>query len=160
MTAHLILNYFLLWSLIGMAAFSLIVLYLFRSGQVYDARTEEGHLKKAMPLKGLFNILLFLAVVVGFMASTNHISLISQGTSLNFWPLFGLNLALILILIVYDTLVIDWWVIGLLQPDFFQLPDAMDKEQMKVHIRRTFVVAPLYAILLAFLSAAVTLLVW
>ena len=67
---------------------------------------------------------------------------------------------MILILIVYDTLVIDWWVIGHWRPGFLNLPEAMNKEEMKEHIRRTFIAGPLFALLLAFLSAGVTLLVW
>ena len=156
----LILNYLLLWSLIGMAAFSAIIIYLFRSNRVYEARTEDGHLKKEMPLKGLLNMLLFLALIVAFIAGANYVSLISRGIVPSFWGLFGLNLALIMTLIVYDTLVIDWWVIGHWRPGFLQLPDKMDKEQMRIHIRRSFVVAPMFGLLLAILSAGVTVLIW
>ena len=159
-SATLILDYLLLWSLIGMAAFSAIIIYLFRSNRVYEARTEEGHLKKEMPLKGLLNMLIFLALVVAFIAGANYVSLISRGIFPKFWGLFGINLALIMILIVYDTLVIDWWVIGHWRPRFLHLPDKMDKDQMKVHIRRSFVVAPMFGLLLAILSAGVTLFIW
>lgn len=156
----LISSYLLLWSLVGIIAFSIIVAYLFRSGRVYAARNEEGHLKEEMPLKGLLTMLAFLVLIVSFMTLTNYLSLVRQVAMLKFWPLFGLNLTLILILIVYDTLVIDWWVIGHWRPSFLQLPDSMDREQMKVHIRRSFVAAPLFALLLAALSACVTVLIW
>ena len=160
MDASLILDYLLLWSLIGIVAFSLIVVYLFRSGKVFDARTEEGHLKEKMPRKGFLNMLIFLLIVVSFMTLTNYLSLISQGISPKFWSLFCINLALIIILIMYDTLVIDWWVIGFWRPAFLKLPEKMDREQMKEHIRRTFIVAPLYAVLLAALSAGITTFLW
>lgn len=160
MSTALIVTYLLLWSLIGAFTFSIIVFYLFRSGRVYDARNEEGHLKKEMPLKGLLTMLTFLVLVASFMTLSNYLSLVRMGIALSFWPLFGLNLALILILIVYDTLVIDWWVIGHWRPHFLQLPETMGREQMKVHIRRSFVVAPLFALLLAALSAAATFLIW
>ena len=143
MSPTLIFNYLVLWSLIGIVVFSLVVVYLFRSGRVYDSRNEEGHLKKEMPLKGLLTMLAFLALIVGFMTLTNY-----------------LNLALIIILIVYDTLVIDWWVIGHWRPSILQLPDRMDKAQMKEHIRRSLFVAPLFGLLLAALSAGVTAWVW
>lgn len=160
MPTTLIFNYLLLWTLIGAFVFSIIVIYLFRSGRVYDARNEEGHLKEKMPLKGLLTMLAFLALIVGFITLTNYLSLVRNGIDLKFWPLFGLNLALIMILIIYDTLVIDWWVIGFWRPAFLQLPETMDKGQMKEHIRRSFVVAPLFGLLLAALSAAVSVWVW
>jgi hypothetical protein len=146
--------------LIGAIAFSLIVIYLFRSGSVYNARTEEGHLKEKMPLRGILSMFIFLILVVAFIAATNYISLISQGVEVTFWSLFLLNFALIAILILYDSLVIDWWVIGFWRPAFLKLPDAMDKEQMKVHLKRTIFVAPPIALVIAILSAGVTSLLW
>ena len=160
MTLPQVLTYLGLWSLIGAVAFSLIVIYLFRSGRVYDARTEEGHLKEGMSLRGFVNILSFLILVVVFIAFTNYISLVAHGVELEFWPVFWLNLSLIVILVIYDTLVIDWWVIGIWRPSFLQLPNAMDKAQMKVHIKRTFFVAPVIALLIAVLSAVVMVLIW
>jgi hypothetical protein len=160
MSTTLISNYLLNWGLLGAAAFSLIVLYLFRSGRAYEARTREGHLKEDMPRKGMLNILLFLAVIVAFITLTNYLSLVSRGSALSFWPLFGLNLALILILVIFDSLVIDWWVIGIWRPLVLQLPEEMDREQMKVHLRRTLVVAPPISVLIALLSAGMTMLIF
>jgi len=160
MTISQILNYLILWSLVGATAFSLVVIYLFRSGRVYNARTEEGHLQERMSLKGLLTMLSFLTLIAVFITFTNYFSLVSQGITLKFWSVFSLNLALIIILIVYDTLVIDWLVIGYWRPSLLQLPEAMDKEQMVEHIRRTIFVAPLFALLLAALSAGATVLIW
>lgn len=155
-----IIQYLLVWSAISAAAFSLVVIYLFRSGRVYDARTEEGHLKPHLSLRGLLTMLSFLALVVAFMTMTNFLGLVRCGFELGYWSLFGLNLSLILILTVYDSLVIDWFVIAHWRPAFLNLPQAMDREQMKEHLRRTFFVAPLYALLLASLSAGATTLLW
>jgi hypothetical protein len=159
-TSNDILSYLGLWSLIGAIAFSIIVIFLFRSGTVYNSRTEEGHLKKEMPLRGILSMLIFLILVVAFIALSNYISLISRGFEITFLSVFLLNLALILILVVYDTLVIDWWVIGFWRPRFLNLPETMNKEQMKVHIKRTFVVAPIISLVIALLSAGVTVLIW
>jgi hypothetical protein len=155
-----ILSYLGLWSLIGALAFSLIVIYLFRTGTVYNSRTEEGHLKKKMPLRGILSMLLFLVLVVAFISSTNYLSLISKGVEVTFWSLFLLNFALIGILVIFDSLVIDWWVIGFWRPAFLNLPNAMDKEQMKVHLKRTMLVAPIISLIIAFFSAGVTILIW
>jgi len=160
LTFFQVIQYLILWIFVGVAAFSLVVIYLFRSGRVFDARTEEGHLKQRMSLKGLLTMLAFLVLVVAFMTMTNVLSLVRHGIELRFWSMFGLNLTLILILITYDTLVIDWFVIGHWRPAFLELPAAMDREQMKEHIHRTFITGPIFALLLAALSAGVTTLLW
>ena len=160
MTIPQIFNYIILWTLIGAAAFSMIVIYLFRSGRVYNSRTEEGHLQERMSLKGLLTMLSFLVLIVAFITFTNYLSLIRKSIDLKFWSIFGLDLVLIVILLIYDTVVIDWLVIGHWRPTFLQLPDIMDKEQMVEHIRRTFIAGPLFALLLAALSAGATVLIW
>ena len=73
-----VLIYLGLWSLVGAAVFSLYVVFVFRSGEVYKARNEEGHLKKKIPLKGILSMVGFLVLVVAFLAGTNYFSLISR----------------------------------------------------------------------------------
>ena len=160
MTITQVLIYFSTWSFIGVIAFSLIVVYLFRSGRVYDSRTKEGHFKQKIELKGLISITSFLILVVMFLTISNFLSLIRSGAVFNCWHIFSLNLGLITILILYDTLVIDWIVIAHWRPAFLRLPDAMNKVQMLEHVRRTVQVAPFIAILVATLSSTVTCLIW
>ena len=160
MTISLALIYLTSWSLIGAAAFSLIVLYLFRSGKVYDARTEEGHLKPEMPWKGILNMILFLGLIVATLTLSNFLTLVPRAADLDFWMVFLLNFLLITILILYDSLVIDWWVIGHWRPAFLQIPETMNKKQMAKHIRRTVFVAPPLAILLSAFSSIATTLIW
>jgi membrane-associated PAP2 superfamily phosphatase len=105
-------------------------------------------------------MLSFLVLIVAFITFTNYLSLIRKSIDLKFWSIFGLDLVLIVILLIYDTVVIDWLVIGHWRPTFLQLPDIMDKEQMVEHIRRTFIAGPLFALLLAALSAGATVLIW
>jgi hypothetical protein len=155
-----ILGYVGIWSLIGAAGFSLIVIILFRAKVVFAARNEKGHLKKEIPLKGILSMLAFLILIVAFLVAANYASLITKQITLGYWSLFLLNMAIIFILIAYDTLVIDWWVIGLWRPSFLQLPDAMNKTEMKKHIRRSFVIAPIFGMLLALVSAAVSVILW
>jgi hypothetical protein len=113
-----------------------------------------------MSIKGILTMVSFLVLVVAFMTLTNFISLVFPGIELTFWSIFMLNLTLILIMIAYDSFVIDWWVIGRWRPAFLQLPDAMDKDQMAEHIRRTFIAGPVFALVLAALSSGVTVLIW
>ena len=158
MTLQTIITYLSFWTLTGAAVFSLVVIVLFRSGLAFTARSEEGHLKEEMPLKGLLTMIAFLAFIVAFITAANYFSLTRQGIHPDFWALFLLNLGLILLLEIYDTLVIDWWVIGQWRPAFLNLPEAMNKEEMKTHIRRSFVLAPLFGLLIALASAVIS--VW
>ncbi|MGD2026702.1 MAG: hypothetical protein PVI99_02715 [Anaerolineales bacterium] len=160
MSLSAILRYLAIWSLVGASAFSLVVAFLFRSGVVYAARNETGHLKKEMPLKGVLSMLAFLCLIVGFLAATNYFGLTVNGIRLNFVPLFLLNLSLMLILIVFDSLVIDWWVIGIWRPEFLNLPDEMDKPQMKEHLHRTLLAGPVFALLLALFASLVSYYGW
>lgn len=155
-----LLGYLGTWFLIGAAAFSVVVVYLLRSGAAYNARTEEGHLKKEMPLKGLLSMLGFMLLIVAFLVSANIFGLIRKGFTMGFTSLFLLNFALMLTLIAYDTFVIDWFVIGFWRPSFLRLPDAMDKTQMKEHMRRSFLVAPLLGAAIALVATLVSYFGW
>jgi hypothetical protein len=156
MTLRIILSFLGLWGLIGALIFNVIVVYLFWSGLVFASRTEEGHIKRKLQLKGLLTMLVFLTAVVGFIVTANYLSLVRDGILLDFLNLFLLNLGLILLLIIYDSLVIDWWVIGHWRPKFLNLPDSMDKNQMKDHIARTFIAGPILGLLLALFSTLIT----
>jgi hypothetical protein len=160
MSPSQIANYLLTWGLTGAFTFNLFVIYLFRSGRVYDGPTKQGHIREDLPRKGLATMLVFLLAVVGFFILTNYLSLVRTGAEMKFWPVFGLNLALIVVLVVYDSLVIDWWVIAFWRPTILKLPDEMDRTQMAVHLRRTLVVAPPISLAIALLSAAGTVLIW
>ena len=52
----------------------------------------------------------------------------------------GVNFAMLTLLVVYDSLVIDLWVIGIIRPKFLKLPDQMDLAEMKIHVKKTFIV--------------------
>jgi hypothetical protein len=74
----------------------------------------------------------------------------------SFWVLLALNYALFLVLFLYDTLVIDFFVIGRWRPAILNLPDEMDAGSMAEHIRASMVVAPLIGLVLSLVSTLVT----
>jgi hypothetical protein len=154
------LSYLGFFSLAGALAFSLIVIFLFRSGLVFAARNQEGHLKKKIPLKGLFTLLSFLGLIIAFIVSANYFGLVSRQIILRFWSLFFLNFGLMLILLLYDTIVIDWLVIGLWRPRFLQLPDAMNKQEMKTHIAKSIIAGPVFSFFLAMASTLISYYLW
>ena len=65
-----------------------------------------------------------------------------------------------MILVIYDSIVIDWLVIVLWRPAFLKLPDAMNAESMKKHILITIPVAPVICLVIAGISAGLTIFIW
>ena len=149
-----------LWTLIGAVVFSITVIFLFRSNLVYAARTESGHFKEKMPIQGYLTTGSFLALIIGFLVMGNYFSIVRPQFQPSFWGIFGLNLGVMLLLVVYDSVVIDWVVIGTWRPPFLNLPPAMDREQMKVHLKRTLVASPIFSIALAGIASLCTYLLW
>jgi hypothetical protein len=156
MTTAQTLSYLALWSAIGIVLFSGYVVLVFRAGLVYTAREEDGTLKKRIPLAGLANMALFLLLIVGFQAAANYFSLANRGFSFTFGKLFLLNYGHYLILIVYDTLVIDWLVLGRWRPRFLKMPDAMGSESMRKHILISIPVSALAGLTLVGVSTGVS----
>jgi len=107
-----ILRYLLIWGTIGAVLFSFFVIFVFRFGIVYTARNEEGQLKEKIPLTGYLTSGGFLILVVLFLVTTNYFGFYQAGYQMNIWCLYALNLVLYLIVFLFDTLVIDGFVIG------------------------------------------------
>lgn len=160
MSVGAISGFLLLWSLIGTAVFNLYVLFVFRSGQVYAARKPDGTLKDKVPTRGIATMLGFLALLIGFLVAANLIGLSGSKDLLGFGALFLLDLGLYWILFVYDTLVIDWLVLGKWRPKFLMIPDEMGRESMAQHMRKSLVMGTLSGIVLALGAAGITLLIW
>ena len=157
MNLHDILIYLGIWFLAGVLAFNLIVVFLFRSGLVYAARDQEGHFKRKIPLRGFLTVAGFLCLIIGFIVLSNYISLIVRNIFLDFCQLFLLNLSLMLSLILYDTLVIDWLVIGRWRPSFLHLPEAMNASEMKTHIQRSLIAGPIFGTILALIGTLISI---
>jgi len=134
MTFDQIVSYLLLWGLIGCGLFALMVVALFRTRLVYAARKENGALKDQIPLSGKLTMLIVPVSYIIFQLVANYFGLMKKGIALNFNKLFLLNYGIYVILFLFDTLVIDGFVISIWRPAFFNIPDAMGRESMKNHI--------------------------
>lgn len=150
------LSYIALWSLIGSFVFSIFVIFVFRTGIVYTSRKEDGLLKEKIPLRGYLTSIGLLIAIVGFLVLANYLGLVQQVFILDFGTLFTLNLLLFLMLFLYDTLVIDGFVLGCWRPDFLHLPDAMGWESMKAHMLKSIPAGIVFGLILSLLSSAIT----
>jgi hypothetical protein len=150
------IRYLALWSLIGATLFSLFVIFVFRSGVVYASRKDDGTLKEKIPLRGYMVIISFLLIIIGFLVLANTLSLARHSARLGIGPLFLLNLALYLILFVFDTLVIDGFVLSYWRPGFLRLADELGRESMREHINRSILVGLSFGVIIAGLSTLIS----
>jgi hypothetical protein len=97
--------------LIGCCLFNVYVVLVFRTGIVYTARHKDGTLKKKASASGMVNSLILLGCIVAIQVASNNFGLKSRRTEVSFIGLALLNYALYIVLVIYDTLVIDYLVI-------------------------------------------------
>ena len=143
MTLAEILLYLFTWGLVGIIAFNLYVVIVFRTGIVYNTRKTDGTMKEKQDLSGILSSLSILVLILFLQIVSNYFLLVVQGFELSFLGLLLLNYALYLLLFLYDTFVIDYIVIGKWRPGFLLLPEEMNAESMAVHIRISLVVGPI-----------------
>jgi len=97
-----------------------------------------------------------LVLVIFFLIAANYFGLNQNGFVLSFWGLYALNLGLYLILFLFDSLVIDGFVIGRWRPAFLQLPDAMGAESMREHIQKSIPVGTLFGFIISLVCTAMS----
>jgi hypothetical protein len=158
MTLADVLGYLGIWSAVGCIAFSLYVIVVFRTGLVFVARKEDGTLKERIPLSGYFNMLLLLALIVGFQVVANTIGIDRRGYAIGLFSLFLLNFGHYLVLFLFDTVVIDGLVLGVWRPQFLHLPEAMRGASMREHILKSIPVGIAAGIALTALSTTISFL--
>jgi len=152
-----IFSYLLFWGLIGCCLFNVYVMLVFRTGIVYTARHKDGTLKKKASVSGIVNSLLLLDCILGIQVASNYFGLASRRTEISFAGLYLLNYALYIVLVIYDTLVIDYLVIVKWRPKFLMIPEAMNAQSMRQHIIASIPIAPAIGLVLTALS---TLIAW
>jgi hypothetical protein len=133
MSAAQLLEFYLLWTLIGCTSFSIFVIVVFRTGLAWVARNRTGELKKDIPLRGYLTMLVIPLSIIGLLLVSNYVSLQRNGIELGFLSLWLLNLGYYLILLLYDMLVIDYFVLLVWRLKFLDIPEELERGSMKQH---------------------------
>ncbi|MBN1777779.1 MAG: hypothetical protein JW811_06610 [Clostridiales bacterium] len=139
--------------------YSLTVYLHFRLGFVRETRDEQGRLKAKQSRKGKLVFLGFFLVIIAAFVGLDWF-LLPQSAKLGFLVVAGVNLLMMTLLVVYDSLVIDLLVIGVIRPQFLHLPEKMDLAEMKIHVKKTFAVCWIVSVLVSLISAVVFQLVF
>lgn len=153
-----IFKYLVVWTVFGAVLFNVYVIFVFRSGLVYTTRHEDGTLKRQQSIRGVLNSLLLLALIVGLLILSNLYLERVATDGLSFLQFFTLNFGLYLLLFLYDTFVIDYYVIGRWRPSILKIPEDMNAESMNEHINASLKVGPIIGLVLAALSAGISFL--
>ena len=149
------LPFLLIWSRLGILAFSVLVIVLFRSGLVWTARHKDGSLKENIPLQGRLTMLATLGIFIGLQLAASANAGGRFGTDIGFIDLLILNYLLYLAVFMYDSLIIDYLVIVIWRPHFMRLPDEMGRESMLAHIRASVPVGLVAGLILSVLSTLI-----
>ena len=150
-----IFSYLLFWGLIGCCLFNVYAIIVFRTGIVYTARHKDGTLKKKASISGILNSLTLLGCLLGLQVASDYFGLKLRRMEVSFTGLYLLNYALYIVLVIYDTLVIDYLVIVKWRPKFLMIPEAMNAQSMRRHIIASIPIAPAIGLLLTALSTSI-----
>ena len=99
--------------------------------------------------------LTLLGGLLGIQVASDYFGLKLRRMEVSFIGLYLLNYALYIVLVIYDTLVIDYLVIVKWRPKFLMIPEAMNAQSMRKHIIASIPVAPAIGLLLTALSTLI-----
>ncbi|MCP4539163.1 MAG: hypothetical protein GY832_18660 [Chloroflexi bacterium] len=139
---------FFFWGLLGCCLFNVYVVIAFRTGIVYTARHKDGTLKRNASVSGIVNSLILLICILCIQVASDYFGLELRCVQINFIGLYLWNYALYIVLVIYDTFVIDYLVIVKWRPKFLMIPEAMNAQSMRQHIVASIPIAPAIGLLL------------
>ena len=121
------------WFIFGCILLNIIVILVYRTDIVHNAREKNGTMKNKMPLRGILTIGFFLFFVCIYFIVFNFV-FFQKLSEFNFLYIFLANLVLITLLSFYDAFIIDLIVLGVWKPSFLQIPEEVTIQSMKKHV--------------------------
>jgi hypothetical protein len=140
--------------LLGGLLLLVLVVFVFKTGLVYESRDEQGLLKKRMSRTGLITIIGVLLLVVLFFFCFDWFAFQSVDHP-PFLIIVLLNGILLLLLDLFDALVIDIVVLGMWKPVWLKLPEQLTQNSMWEHVKKQWTVGWIIKIPLLFLVTGV-----
>ena len=144
---------FVLFFFAGATLLCLLTFVVYRTGIVHSSRDEAGHLRRRQSLRGAATMLAVLVAMVGFFVGFD---LATFEPGARFYVVLGWNLALLLSLVVFDSVLIDLVTIGLWRPRFLKIPSRTTLDSMKIHVRKTFTVGWVFILPIVAASSGIT----
>lgn len=143
-----------IWGLIGACFLNVIVVVVYKTGIVHTARNKDGTLKRRIPFVGILTMLVMVLLLVTFVVLFDY-STFSTWPNSTFIDVFLTNFAFVLLLVLYDSLVIDILVLGLWKPTFLHLPEDVTLESMKFHVKKQFTLGWIFLFPIILISSTI-----
>jgi hypothetical protein len=142
------------WGAIGVVVFTVMIALAAKTRAFELVRDEEGKLRKDPSPAGKLLKAGFAVVLIGFFLLANYFGLAS-GSPMRFVEIFVHDLLVYLIILLYDTFVIDILVIVLWHPDFLHLPDTEGFTSTAFHLK-TLIPGTLYGLIFSAIVAGLS----
>lgn len=148
-----------IWLITECAVFNIVVIFLFRTRLVFSARDEKGEMKRKQTPKGWLAIAGFLILIL-FALFEYDWFLLPQSAGMSFGQILLINFIFLILLVLYDSFVIDLLIIGKWRPDFLHIPKEMTFNEQWEHVKKTFIFGWIFIIPLTAISAVVFTLIY
>jgi hypothetical protein len=148
-----------IWSLIGSAGFSLLLVIAIATNVLRLVRDENAELRNPMPLSGWLVLVGFILTATSFPLIAAYVGLVSRGMRPDFWQLFLMNFLIFIMVSFYDTFIIDILILVFWHPDFLNLPDSEAFNSAIYHIK-TLIPATAFSLVFSLISSLIAWLVF
>ncbi len=135
---------------LGIVWLNLVIFLAFKSGFIYHYITKKGYVKEQFTDGSKRWLLLFALMVTLYMTICDMVVLGYNDRS--FLVALLLNVLLILVLLVYNTYVINHWLLVVVRPMVFKISKMMTPVTIRSYTRFTWVYGGSIGLVLAMLS--------
>lgn len=149
----------IIWFFAGAFLLNIIVFIVYKTGIVHKARKKDGTLKKKIPISGLLSMFVMIILVLGFIISFDYFTF-KQWPGTPYVYVVLANSILIILLILYDSFIIDLLVLGYWKPCFLNIPHEVTLASMKYHVKKTFTVGWLFVLPVIVVSSIIYILIF
>ena len=146
-------GYILKWGVIGICVFSILIIIAAITRIQRFVRDEEGRLRKDMPIAGRLFMFIWALMMLGFFIISSYFDL-SYSEQFRFGYFFLNNFLIYLVILFYDTFIIDILVIVVLHPDFLNFPKTEGYTSIPFHLK-TLIPGTLYGLALSLISSVI-----
>ncbi len=139
--------------LIGCFLLLILTFVVYKTGLINKTRDSAGHLKKNQSIFGIIiMIIVFLLITFFFIL----FQLYSFDSKSNYFEMLLWTFALMILLVLFDSFIIDLLLIGKIRPSFLNVPDETTIDTMRIHVKKTFTIGWIFIMPIILVSTLIT----
>lgn len=143
----------LIFFFLGAILLTLFTIWVYRSGAVHRSRHADGTLNTQSDWVGKFLSILFLLLTTALIVGYDFA--IQKLFPYSIWRLTLFNFILLFLLTLFDSFVIDLWLLARIKPGFLNVPPEVTIESMQYHVKKTFLLGWTILIPISFIAAII-----